>query len=353
MENYDIIKEKIINLINNPDIKISFKSCIIIYGKPGIGKTYTIDKICSELELKVIKFTLNNCPTSDNFEDLLYKNITIKNNFLELVSNKIEKKIIIIDNYEILLSVDRTINNIFYNILNNKKFKNISIVCICSNDLLKKIGNIKKKCSIYEFKTPSLEYIYEILKKKYNDIKEKELKEIIKKSHNNIEQCFFLIENRNNMKLNKIDCIDKTLSIEYLYGNDYNRENVSKILYSESWLIPLRFHENLVIELKNRKTTMIQKNKLYKDFIYDMCLYDLLMNNNCINSGIDIICSYVAFLSELGKRKEYESKLDNFTKLLSYLSLQKKYVKKSYLFNENFFQIGNYHINSLNINLYS
>ena len=49
-----------------------------------------------------------------------------------------------IDNYESILSIDRTINNTLLNILNSKKNKNISIICICNNDLLKKLGNIKK-----------------------------------------------------------------------------------------------------------------------------------------------------------------------------------------------------------------
>ena len=52
------IKNDIINLINNPDKKISFKSCIIIYGNSGIGKTYKIKEICNELNLKIIKTSL-------------------------------------------------------------------------------------------------------------------------------------------------------------------------------------------------------------------------------------------------------------------------------------------------------
>ena len=124
-------------------------------------------------------------------------------------------------------------------------------------------------------------------------------------------------------------------------------------MLTESWLIPLRFHENLIIELKNRRTTLQNKNELYKNFLYDLCVFDVLMNNNAIESAIDIIVSNVYFLSLIPNKKNTKSNLDNFTKLLSYLSLQKKNIKKSFNYNKQFIHIGNYHINSININLYS
>ena len=105
------IKNEIINIINNPDKKISFKSCIIIYGNSGIGKTYKIKEICNELNLKIINFNISNASSSIEFEDLLFKTITT-NSFEDVFNNNIKKKkIIILDNYETFLSIDRTINN--------------------------------------------------------------------------------------------------------------------------------------------------------------------------------------------------------------------------------------------------
>jgi len=339
----ELFKNKFLNIINSSDKNISFKSCILIYGNSGIGKTYTIYKICNELNLNIINITNNNCSSSEEFYDILFKSVTV-NNF---IYNNL-KKIIIIDNYESILAIDRTINNTLFNILNNKKLKNIGIICIFNKDLLKKIGNIKKKCEIIEFEKPSDNYIYNILSIKFTNIDN--IKNIIKKSDNNIQQAIFFCENKNYLEF---DNIDKIYNIEYLYSNYYDKSIISKILLSDTWLIPLRFHENLQIELNNRKTTISYKNNYYKLFLYDLCIYDLLMNNNILHNAIDIISIYVYFLSLIPKKKNHISKLEKFTKLLSYLSLQKKYIKKGYIYSKYYYQIGNYQINSLNINLYT
>lgn len=339
----ELFKNKFLNIINSSDKNISFKSCILIYGNSGIGKTYTIYKICNELNLNIINITNNNCSSSEEFYDIIFKSVTV-NNF---IYNNL-KKIIIIDNYETILAIDRTINNSLFNILNNKKFKNIGIICIFNKDLLKKIGNIKKKCEIIEFEKPSDNYIYNILTIKFPHIDN--IKDIIKKSDNNIQQAIFFCENKNYLEM---DNIDTMYNIEYLYCNDCKKSIINKILLSDTWLIPLRFHENLPIELNNRKTTILNKNNFYKLFIYDLCIYDLLMNNNILHDAIDIISMQVYFLSLIPKKKYHISKLENFTKLLSYLSLQKKYMKKGYIYSKYYYQIGNYQISSLNINLYT
>tara|TARA_Y100000389_G_scaffold155765_1_gene156508 strand:+ start:4896 stop:5945 length:1050 start_codon:yes stop_codon:yes gene_type:complete len=347
------LKEKIIELINNTDKKISYKSCLIIYGNSGIGKTYNIYKICNELELNIINITITNVSSSIEFEDILFKSVTTIN-FMDLMLNNMhKKKIIIIDNYEVLLSIDRTINNTLFNILSAKKFKNIAIICICNKDLLKKLGNIKKKCEIIEYNLPSYEEISKILLEKNHNLNNTQIKKIIIDSNYNIQQCLFILDkfyNNSNINLHQID---KSVYIEYLYSDIIDRDIIKKILLTESWLIPLRFHENLIIELKNRKTSLQNKNEYYINFLYNLCIFDVLMGNNVIDSAIDIITSEVIFLSMLPLKKKAVSNLNNFTKLLSYLSLQKKNIKKGFSFNNQFYHIGNYHINSININLYS
>tara|TARA_B000000441_G_C21748045_1_gene359436 strand:- start:1781 stop:2827 length:1047 start_codon:yes stop_codon:yes gene_type:complete len=348
MENYKLIKNEIINLINNPDKKISFKSCIFIYGISGIGKTYTVYKICNELNLNIVNFTSSNCNNSEEFNELLFKTITAVS-FLDIISAEKKEKIIVIDNYETLLSIDRTINSNLYNVLNAKKYKNIPIICICNKNLLKKIGNIKKKCKTIEYKNLLDSDIEKIILEKKPKIKKDILKNILEKCQGNVQQALFLLENYSE----KNNSIDKNYDTEYLYGNMFERDIVNKILLEDSWLIPLRFHENLIYELKNRKTTLQNKNNYYKSFLFDICLFDVLMNKNCTDNAISIIISNVYFLTLIPNKKDSKPNLENFTKLLSYLSLQKKYVKKGYNYNKEFFQIGNYHINSININLYT
>lgn len=342
--------EEVKNIINNTDEKISFKSCLILYGNSGIGKTYRINKILEDSNMEIIKFTTKEINNSKELEDKLTKTITVKN-FMSIISQKeIKKKIILIDDYDELLALDRTINNTIYNILNIKKIRNIGILIISSNELLKKLGNMKKKCKCLEIKKYDEKELYQILKKLKN-IDDKLIKLIIKKIDGNIYQGKYYLENIKLINNDNIN-IDKEYDINYLYGTEYNKEIVNKILYTDTWLVPLRFHENLIKELDNRKISILNKIKYYKKFIYDMCFFDIYMSGS-IDIAINIISYYVYNLTELEKKKDVKSNLDNFTKLLSYLSLQKKYIKKSFEYNSEFYQIGTYHINSININLYS
>ena len=342
----EIIKELLDKNKNN--YYISFDSCIIIHGRSGIGKTYEINKICKELNLNVIYFTSSDINNSNDFDDLLIKKTTIKKNVIDLFNNveNINRKVILIDDYDILISIDRTINSTLYNILNNKKNKNICIICICNTDILKKIGNIKKKCRIIQYEKLSKIEIKKILKIG-NKINEKKLDEIVDKIDGNIQNGINMIKYENNTE------VDKIIDYEYIYKNNIKIENIIKILSTETWLICLRFHENLITNLKNRKNDLKKKNIYYKNFIDDFCLFDLLINKNHIELAINIISYQILILSNIEIKNKSKKNDNNFTKLLSYLSLQKKNSKKGFLFNNHYYQIGSYHINCININLYS
>lgn len=327
---------------------ISFDSCIIIHGKSGIGKSYKINKICNELKLNIIHFTSSNINNSSEFEELLEKKTTVKKNVIDIFNNVHNEniKIIIIDDYDILISIDRTINSTFYNILNTKKFKNICIICICNTDILKKIGNIKKKCKIFECEKLNKLEIKKILNNK-KKINEKRLNEIINKIDGNISNGIIMINNEINKE------VDLVIDYNYIYKNNIEVKNIIKLLSMETWLISLRFHENLIDVLKNKKNGLKKKYIYYKNFINDFCLFDLLINKNVIEIAINIISYQIFILSNIEIKNKTRKTENNFTKLLSYLSLQKKNTKKGFIFNSHYYQIGSYHINCININLYS
>lgn len=344
------MNELIVDLLNkNKDKKnISFDSCILIHGKSGIGKSYKINQICNELNLNINHFTTSNVGNSNEFEDLLIKKTTVKTNVANIFNNiyNNKKDIIIVDDYDILISIDRTINSTLYNILNGKKHKNICIICICNTEILKKIGNIKKKCKIVEFPQLSRAEIKEILKK-YKKINNLRLEEILSKIDGNIQNGKNMVDYECNSE------VDKIIDFEYIYKTNIDINNIIKLLSTDTWLISLRFHENLIDDLKNRKSELKKKNLFYKNFINDFCFFDLLINKNAMEYAINIMSYQIFILSNIEIKNKKKKNENNFTKLLSYLSLQKKNIKKGYSFNSHYYQIGSYHINCININLYS
>ena len=73
------------------------------------------------------------------------------------------------------------------------------------------------------------------------------------------------------------------------------------------------------------------------------------MFKNNVDTCINIFTSHVYNLSLFKYKKGAVSNMGNFTKILSYLSLQKKNIKSTYnSSNFPYYQISNYHINLCN-----
>ena len=345
--NHSIYNNILIWLRNfNYDIKISDQSCIIVAGPTSIGKSYSINKICNYLNYEIILIDNNNCYNSQYLKDIIYKSTS--SSFLQILTNNFQKKVIIIDNFDSLFIADKTINITLLKILLENKLKNIPIICISNNDIIKKIGDIKKLCNIHLLSPPNNDEISEILQKSNIDINK--INKLCLNSNGNLNKLFRDINNVNNDNdILYSDSIENSSDINILYGNIFNRQQTKKILIKDPWMIPLKFHENLIINLNNRNLSLNKYNEYYKNFIYIMCLYDYYMFKENIEFCVELFASMVYFLSIFKYKKNATSNIGNFTKMLSYLSLQKKNIKNNYnIKNMPLYQISNYHISLCN-----
>jgi hypothetical protein len=340
--NHNIYKEILTWLENfNYNTKISPESCIIVAGATCIGKTYAINAICNYLNYDITTIDNNNCYTSVHMKDVIQK--TTSSSLMQILTNNIRNKVIVIDNFDCIFVADKTINVCLLKLLNEKKLKNIPIICITNNDIIKKIGEIKKVCKIYNLQIPNYKDIKSLLsEKKFSNIDE-----LFKASNGNLEKLFNDIENPNE-KLEQL-IVENYTDISFLYENNFKREKIEKIISKDSWMIPLKFHENLIKDLDNRMGIYKKKNEFYKNFMNMMCYYDFYMFKNNIDSCINIFTSYVYYLSLFKYKKGAVSNIGSFTKILSYLSLQKKNIKSTYnSSNFPYYQISNYHTNLFN-----
>jgi hypothetical protein len=329
----DFIKEWILT----PRYKLSYNSCLFITGNSGIGKSYRINKLCSELNLFIININSYNCCSSKQLTDLLFKSFV--SSLIQQLTNNTQNKIIIIDEFETLLSFDSTMNIHLLNFLTTVH-KHIPIICIVSNNI--KLGEIKKQCILYELPPLNNIEIHNILLNYNPDINLTHSTNIAIQSNYNIKTCIQIITNtyyNNN---------DKIFDIAELYAFNFNRDNFKRIIYKDQWLIPLKFHENLINELDNRNALKLTKNIFYKNFISNFCLFDIIMNKNN-EIAIDYFISIIYELFLIKHKNNKNHSMSNFTKLLSYLSLQKKNNKKIYKFliPNNHFN-GNYHLSIIN-----
>jgi nucleoside-triphosphatase THEP1 len=320
--------------------KIKIENLLFICGNSGIGKTHSIAKICKHFDLDIINITINTCISSFELNDNITK--ASSSSLLQTLTNKNLKKIILIDEFESMMAIDRTINSTLLNILTESKIKKIPIVCISSNDNIKKLGSLKKKCKIIELQPPVYNEILFTIKKNFPEHDENMLKKLIEYSNCNLSHCFNKLQNTHFSS----DNADEILSIERLYGSTYDMDYIIRVLLTDSWLNPLRFHENLITELNNRRTTIKKRNEYYLLFIRNIIVFDLFMNHNLPDYGCCFFAYLMFPLSELCMKQNKSSDISKFTKMLSYLSLQNKYTKKAYSSSFPLYQISNYHVNT-------
>jgi len=337
--------KKWLNDVYNSSNKFSINSCLFIMGNNGIGKTSLINQIITDMNLFKIDINYSNCNTSLNLIDILYKSYTTS--LIQILTNNTNKKIIIIDDFDIIMSLDNTVNITLYNFIinNTNKIKNIPLIIITTYNNVKKLGEIKKKCKFIEIKNLQIEYIHNIFKSYNNNLTLNDAKDIIEKNNYNLNESIKFISNKfyNNS--------DKFINSNDLFTVEFNRNNIKQILYKEQWLIPINFHENIITELLyNRDGNIKDKDLFYKKFILNFCFFDIFMaKDNYIS--IDLFISIIKSLYDFKIKKCSKQKTQNFTKMLSYLSLQKKHNK--YIYNKLSLplnQIGNYHLNNINRN---
>jgi len=333
----------------NYNLKISKDSCIIITGKTCIGKTYSINKICSIINYDIININNNNCFNSTELTDIIFKSTT--SSLIQQLTNNIKKKVIIIDNFDCIYMADKTINTTLLKILLDNKIRNIPIICIANEEIIRKIGDIKKLCKIYNLEIPSKNEICNYLSNiKYENKKlsKSYIEKLYDISKGNLNKLF----NNLNKKIDEIlyeDVPDDDIDVNILYLNTFDRNKVIKIINKEQWAIPLKFHENIIIELNNRNISQKNKIEYYKQFIDIMCLYDYYMYKNNNEICVSIFAYNIYQLSLFKYKKGAIHNLGKFTKILTYLSLQKKNIKQNYKCTKfPLYQIQNYHINLCN-----
>lgn len=335
---YDEIREWIRARLKRQH-NLSFDSLLFVSGKSGIGKTHNVKAICEELGLYVAYITSSQCCSSAELQDVIVKNIT--SSMLQLLTNDKKDKVIVIDELETMMALDRMINTTLYNLLqNDKKMRNIPIVCISSCGNMKKMGNIKKKCKIVELDDPTNEEICGLLHSMFPERTTADLRDIVEQSNSNIEQCIH--KARSTPGCNSID---ESANQVALYSTTFDRDTMKRIVTDV--LVPLNYHENLVAELKKRSCNIKVRQGLYKEFLWNFIIYDGMVCKNSTEIPTDFFVSMIYPATRLPLKKNATSSMDNFTKTLSYQSLQKKNVKKTYCNLFPLYQINNYHINML------
>jgi hypothetical protein len=345
---------------------LSKDSIIIISGASGCGKSYGIRKAINESNKNMCYINKDECINSKDFKDLILKQtqsnildqFNLVNTFnsisLEDTNNNLgsnPETVIFIDDIDTLLAVDRSFINNFNALITSNTVKAIKIVISCISSELKIILKSIIFGQIILLKTPSDNDIRLFLyitnniqqsnqsNQSTNQVNTNLINECINTAKGDIcvaqniytinsntsKVCNIsnkIIKNQDNF-IKQTDIFPEVAKIYYME----DRSLIRKIVEQDPWLHPLRFHENIIHEFKQRKSTKEIKDKTYINILDNLCKWDQLMvasKGGDISYAIEQACISILLLTPIKRKKLADPPLDEFTRMFNYLSLRKK-----------------------------
>lgn len=323
-------------------------SCVILTGTPGVGKTFSIARMCERLGITIKKIDSSNCHSIKELEDLLTKMTTT--HLTDALTGNVTKKLLFIDEFEILVQLDRNMPSMLYQRLmghHGKQLPYMPVVIACCNNMDKKLGDMKREWRCIHLKQPTEAEVMLTLRNHMKGdssyITADVLMTIAEKANGNIQQALHMLAYERLMPSQEhtentehIHSIDTTPNIDVLYHNP-SIDTARRLFLEDTWMNPLRFHENLPTELEFRKGTRVKKGETYSSILRCMIEWDAMSaqedTDGClIDIATDHLCNAPCrILAHLKKKKAGgDTTLADFTKTLSQMSLQKKMEKQSY-----------------------
>ena len=163
------IKNILINFEKNKK-NLNIKRGIYIYGAPGSGKTYFVNKLLKELDYDIINYDAGDIRNKSIIDTITDNNMT-DINILSLLTKKKKPIAIIMDEIDGMNNGDKGGINSLIKIIRPKKTRKqkleevayIPIICIGNYHIDKKINELIKVCHTYNFLSPSNQQITDII----------------------------------------------------------------------------------------------------------------------------------------------------------------------------------------------
>ena len=170
------IESEILSMLNDMEQNdtVSIKRCIFVHGDPGIGKTTFVNNLLKD-KYDTIYFDGSDPRTKTSIENLADNNMGQYN--VTNLLNGIKKQIVIVmDDIESMNCGDKGGINALAKLVRPKKTKRQKkelktinpIICICTNNIDKKIKEIMKVCHVVTLNTPSPNEMKTIYNEMYN-----------------------------------------------------------------------------------------------------------------------------------------------------------------------------------------
>lgn len=316
----------------------------LFYGYSGVGKSILVKLLTDNYFNEVLWIDTSICDNGNTvcdriikfhkWKDILQSFSELNINNSNLIKTSKKSKVIVIDELESFIKIDRSI----LNTINNEyciKYKDsfIPIILISHLETANKLGNIKEYINV-QFHIPKINDIdmFLFIKNRLppRKIKMDTLMNICESSNGNINIAIKKVINifntkyKNNISkilLNEIYKTEKQVSFDEIFN--YNEINtISNLLFQDTWMNPLKVHENIVNILDN--DTYISFLIYYINF--EVMSYKLKDTVFEYTTSIYYLSYIIIYCINIQNTRKILNNM-NFSKMLSYISTQKKFKK--------------------------
>ena len=289
-------------IISKKNNNSSNKSCLIVTGNHGIGKTSFVISILNSLNYKIYKINFIKINNIKNITEFIEKTIFGTSISDKMNNTNIKKKIILIDNLECVSSNNEKNLIKLITKLNDIRWY-LPIIFISNNEHNKLIYFVKKNAYEIQIFNPSHEIMENIcckicLEENINLSNEKILAKIIEYSHNDIRSLITILQSiktiygDNHFSMEDFDNFIRTCKmkdIDYhifdgaqklFFGYD-NIDNVIRLFETEKTAIPLMIQQHYIdyigtnIDTTNKISKSLTIGDMIEEYIYENNIYDI------------------------------------------------------------------------------
>lgn len=334
-----------------PAQRLSHEAVLFLTGNPGTGKTFLVEALCREKNIDIVMIHSHNCENSKELRDRIFKACTTR--LVDNIQCKTTSKLILLDELDTLINMDRMVLSVLAELLSGSTLPKVPIIAIGSAHSEKKLSTFKGKCAHVSMFPVNTADIFIFLKhclatrpcntSSHNSGKLMEIAETSNGSLSFAKQQLEMASQTTELPAappsTKSRGMDSSLTcFRYIYG-DNELHHIVQLLTEDPWLNPLRFHENLIKELGNRKGTAVEKARVYAGILRLITEWDAFMSVGEDSIAIEHLARGIQYhLKRLVSKKKTKKEerggasdeLQGFTKLFSQMSIQKKHERTLY-----------------------
>lgn len=299
-------------------------SLLCIVGPPGIGKTWGVQNACDELQLVLRKLGTNEVSNFKEFHDMFHK-MCASDITAQFRCIRKDSVVFLIDELEAFLALDRTFLSSFNKMMEANTLPHARVI-LTTNSL-----DAKKElaCARIDMYPPSESDIMLFLRSRFPGTSIETCMRIADACNGNLSYAIQMISTFRELQEN-------TTQSQLVMDRDWNLgdifmtphvEVIRKVFAEDTWIMPLRFHENMLSEWKQRKGAGAMKRTTYAELLKYMCIWDLMMSytkGEISEYATEILAHAVPMISCLERKANAPPPLDDFTRVFSHLSLEKK-----------------------------